>query len=369
MLIHLFTDIYFPFPNTDIKLQIIWRKSQREVNERIHHLIGWEKWEYRLWMGCFNICSLKNTTSILLNNDQPQCKFSALFYYSDLFSLVVICQRRMNILHFLGTTFTALETLRREINISVLTVRTGEKHNRHCFCHRKSVRERREELLDSLTRAPADWERNHFRELGDVVGLTWAQTPGAESQKHQAHQLNVQSCHHLSAFWEAGPDRETLKELSLSLSPRAFSCLQLALKVRTMQDALASPYIYTRAGEWCHACTGCALPSSPSPLLSLLPPPFPLSLISSPTQEPWLKVTIFSNCSCCSGFLTHGKSCSKAQPYTAEKAPLVAFFLVFSHAPAPEICHFGIWKDDLKKNLKFKQKLRAKSLIPYAWET
>ena len=75
-------------------------------------------------------------------------------------------------LHFLGTTLTALETLRREINISVLTVRTGEKRKRHSFCHRKAVRERREELLDSLTGAPADCERNHFRELGDVVGLT-----------------------------------------------------------------------------------------------------------------------------------------------------------------------------------------------------
>lgn len=269
--------------------------------------------------------------------------FSFVILLWSIFSLVVIFQRRMNMLHFLETTLTALQTLRMEINISVLTVRTGEKHSSHSFCHRKAVRESTEELLDSLTWAAANCERNHFRELGDVVGLTWAETPGAENQKHQANQLDVQSCHHLSAFWQAGPDREIQKERSL----RAFSCLQLALRVSELWKMLwpFPVYIPEQENDVIAVQDVPCLHLHP-PLLSPLPPPFPLSLISSPTQKPWLKVTIFSNCSCCSGFLTHGKSCSKALPYTAEKAPLVAFFLVFSHAPAPEICHFSIWKDE-----------------------
>lgn len=270
--------------------------------------------------------------------------FSFVLLLWPIFSLVVIFQRRMNMLHFLETTLTALQTLRMGINISVLTVRTGEKHSSHSFCHRKAVRESREELLDSLTWAAADCQRNHFRELGDVVGLTWAETPGAESQKHQANQLDVQSCHHLSAFWQAGPDRETLKERSL----RVFSCLQLALRVSELWKMLwpFPVYIPEQENDVIAVQDVPCLHLHPPPVLSPLPPPFPLSLISSPTQKPWLKVTIFSNCSCCSGFLTHGKSCSKALPYTAEKAPLVAFFSRFLSCPRSRnlsFCYLERW--------------------------
>lgn len=170
----------------------------------------------------------------------------------------------MNMLHFLETTLTALQTLRMEINISVLTVRTGEKHSSHSFCHRKAVRESTEELLDSLTWAAANCERNHFRELGDVVGLTWAETPGAESQKHQANQLDVQSCHHLSAFWQAGPDREIQKERSL----RAFSCLQLALRVSELWKMLWPFPVYIPEQE------NDVIAVQDVPCLHLHPPPF-----------------------------------------------------------------------------------------------
>lgn len=231
--------------------------------------------------------------------------FSFVLLLWSIFSLVVIFQRRMNMLHFLGTTLTALETLRREINISVLTVRTGEKPNRHSFCHRKAVRERREKLLDSLTWATADCERNHIRELGDVVWLTWAQTPGAESQKHQAHQLDVQSCHHLSAFWQAGPDRETLKESSLSLSVLSLAFSWLWKWVNCERCSGHSLYIHgsRRMMSWLYRMCPAFISISPLSLHApssfpfvphLIPPPRNLdwkcrsSLIAAVAQDFWL---------------------------------------------------------------------------------
>lgn len=130
-------------------------------------------------------------------------------------------------------------------------------------------------------------KRNHFRELGDAAELTWTQTPGGESQEHQADQLDFHSCHHLLEI-----PRQPSSSTSDRLKGGSLWCFLLPSADSesgwSMRVAWTIPYIYTCRQEDGVMRAYRAYPFRMYPPFISIPPPLPPPLLRGP---PPLKVT------------------------------------------------------------------------------